>query len=126
MSYRSNVIAFVTMSLLATSPAFAQQRVVKQTDLRAAMTEKARQDDARRELVASVLKDEKVRELADRMSLDLTRAEQAVSTLSDDDLAAAATAAQSLQDNLSGKADTVTISLTALLLIVIIVILIAD
>ena len=57
---------------------------------------------------------------------DLTRAEQAVSTLSDKDLEAAAAAAGALQKDLTGEADSVTISITTLLLLVIIVILLAN
>jgi len=124
--FRVRAITLLVVSLLSSAPALAQQSVVRPSDLRAAMADKAQQDEARRDLVVSVLKNEKVREMADRMSLDLTRAEQAVATLSDDDLEAAASAARDLQDRLSGEADTVTISLTALLLIIIIVILIVD
>jgi RecG-like helicase len=113
-------------ALLFASPAWAQQRVVTSVDLRTAMAEKAARDAERRELVVSVLRDEEVRQLAARLSLDLTRAERAVATLSDEDLAAAAETARVMQQDLAGEGHTVTISITTLLLIIIIIILLAD
>ena len=126
MRYRSRIIATLTVCLLTASPISAQQSVLKPADLQAAMAEKAAADAARRELVVSILRDEQVREIARDLSLDLTRAERAVATLSDADLEAAAAAAGALQQDLAGEADSVTISITTLLLIIIIVILLAN
>ena len=126
MRNRSSIVAMLTACLLSASPMSAQQSVLKPADLRAAMVEKAATDAARRDLVVSVLRDEEVQQIARDLSLDLTRAEQAVSTLSDKDLEAAAAAAGALQKDLTGEADSVTISITTLLLLVIIVILLAN
>lgn len=126
MRYRSRIIATLTVCLLSASPISAQQSVLKPADLQTAMAEKAAADAARRELVVSILRDEQVREIARDLSLDLTRAERAVATLSDADLEAAAAAAGALQQDLAGEADSVTISITTLLLIIIIVILLAN
>jgi hypothetical protein len=128
MRQRYAIVFLLIASLLSASPAWAQQGVVTPADLRAAMAEKAALDDARRDLVVSVLRDEQVRQLAASLSLDLTRAEQAVATLGDDELEAAAETARALQiqTDLAGGASTVTLSVTTLLLIIIIIILLAD
>jgi len=128
MRQRSAIVVLLIVSLLTASPAWAQQGVVTPADLRAAMAEKAALDDARRDLVVSVLRDEQVRQLAASLSLDLTRAEQAVAMLADDELEAAAETARAIQiqTDLSGGASTVTLSVTTLLLIIIIIILLAD
>ena len=128
MRQRSAIVVLLIVSLLTASPAWAQQGVVTPADLRAAMAEKAALDDARRDLVVSVLRDEQVRQLAASLSLDLTRAEQAVAMLADDELEAAAETARALQiqTDLAGGASTVTLSVTTLLLIIIIIILLAD
>ncbi len=125
MRNRFVIIAGVIVSLLLTQPLRAQHSVVSAADLRQAMLERSEGDDARRDLVRSVLRDERVRRLVGRLSLEHTRAEQAVATLSGEDLEAAASAASAIQQDLSGEASTVTFSVTTLLLILIIVILLA-
>jgi hypothetical protein len=124
MRFRIQLIGLLIVSLLAASPAWAQQHVVSQSDLQQAMIDKAASDAASRELVLSVLRHEAARDVAERMSLDLTRAEQAVATLDGEQLAAVAASAQVVDAELSGEATYVTLSLTALLLIIIIIILV--
>jgi hypothetical protein len=126
MRFRAHVIGLVIGSLLlAASPSWAQQHVISGADLEQAMIDKAAADAASRDLVRSVLDHDAARNLAERMSLDLTRAERAVATLEGEELAALAATAQAVDTELSGEAQYVTISVTALLLIIIIVLLIA-
>ena len=124
MPFRSLLVATLIVSLLAASPAWAQQSVVSQADLRQAMTDKAAADAASRDLIRSVLRHDAARAVADRYQLDLSRAEQAVATLDGEQLAAMASSATLIDKELSGEATYVTISLTALLLIVILILLI--
>ena len=125
MRFRAHLIGILAISLLlATSPARAQQHVISGADLQQAMVDKAAADAASRDLVRSVLRHDAARDLAERLSLDLTRAERAAATLSGEELAALAATAHAVQNELSGEQTYVTISLTALLLIIIILLLI--
>ena len=124
MRFRSLLAVTLIVSLLSVSPAWAQQHVVSRADLRASMTDKAADDEAKRDVLRAVLRHEAARELADRYELDLTRAERAVATLDGQELAALASSATLVDKDLSGEATTVTLSLTALLLIIIIILLI--
>ena len=125
MRHRLTMVLCLIASLVAT-PVLAQQRVVSAADLRAAMTDKAAADAARRQQIATVLRDDEVRQLAAAMKLDVTKAEAALATLNGPDLERAAAAASALQVELSGEASTVTISITTLLLVIIIIILLAN
>jgi hypothetical protein len=125
MTARTVVALTLILSFLSMSPAWAQQSVISPGDLRAAMAEKAEADEARRSQVLDVLQHESIRDLAASIGVDLSTAESAVATLDGQDLAAAATSANLIQNALAGEASTVTISLTTLLLIIIIVLLVA-
>jgi len=116
----------VILALLAASPAWARQHVTGTADLRAAMLEKAAADEANRQLVRSVLRHDLAQLVADRLALDLTRAERAVATLEGEELVSVAASARVVDVQLSGEASTITISLTTLLLVIIIIILLAD
>jgi hypothetical protein len=126
MRFRACIIITLILSFLSISPAWAQQSVVSSADLRAAMADKAKADEASRELVVSVLRDSRIKQLAADLSLDRVRAERAVATLGDKDLEAAASSARLIERDLAGEASTVTISLTTLLLIIIIILLVAN
>jgi hypothetical protein len=126
MRSRVPVIALIILSLLAASPAWAQQHVTSPSDLRAAMLDKAAADDARRQLVRAVLRHDLAQQVADRFALDLTQAERAVATLDGEELASVAASARFVDAHLSGEASTITISLTTLLLVIIIIILLAN
>jgi hypothetical protein len=90
MRFRSHLVGLLVVSLLlATSPAQAQQHVISSSDLQQSMIEKAAADASSRELVASVLRHESARDVAARLSLDLTKAQQAVATLDGEELASA-------------------------------------
>ena len=125
MRFRAPLIGILVIALLAaTSPARAQQHVISSAGLQQAMLAKAEADEASRDLVRSVLRHESAKAVAERLSLDLTQAEQAVAALDGDELAAVAATAQAVDTELSGEQTYVTISLTALLLIIIILLLI--
>jgi hypothetical protein len=119
-------LALLPAMLLAT-PAFAQHsRVVDAAALSAALASKADAEDAQRAQVRRVLDRDEVRQVADRLGLDVTRASSAVGMLGGDDLAQAAQQAGAVDAALAGGQTTIVISLTALLLILLIVILLAD
>jgi len=127
MRIRRIVASVVVSSLLWSSSAIAQQRhVVDRTALHQAVADQAVTDQQNRDAVIGVLQLSHVRELAGRLGLNVTRAENAVSTLDSAELASLAESARMADVPLAGGANnTVVISTTALLLIIIIVILLA-
>ena len=126
MRIRTTVVAGVLFSLLWSSSALAQQRhVVDPAAMREAVARQAITDQANRDVVLGVLHRPQVREIADRLGLSVTRAENAVSTLPSTELARVAESARSAEVELAGGADRIVLSLTALLLIILIVILVA-
>jgi hypothetical protein len=124
MRSRSTVIAVVVSSLLFCSSAMAQQRhVVDPAAMQQAVADQAVTDQVNRDAVLALLDRSEAREVAGRLGLNLTRAENAVATLSSTELASVADSARSADAQLSGGADTIVISATTLLLIIIIIIL---
>jgi hypothetical protein len=124
MRSRSTVIAVVVSSLLFSSSAMAQQRhVVDPAAMQQAVADQAVTDQVNRDAVLALLDRSEAREVAGRLGLNLTRAENAVATLSSTELASVADSARSADAQLSGGADTIVISATTLLLIIIIIIL---
>lgn len=125
MRIRTTVVTFVVCSLLWSSSAMAQQRhVVDPSTMRQAIADQAVTDQQNRDAVLGVLKHSQVRELAGRLGLNVTRAENAVSTLNSSELASLAGHARAANAELAGGADTIVISVTTLLLIIIIVLLV--
>jgi hypothetical protein len=126
MRLRSTVIAVVVSSVIFSSTAMAQQRhVVDPAAMLQAVADQAATDTANRDTVLTLLDRSETRELAGRLGLSLTRAENAVSMLSGAELAGLADSARTADAQLAGGANTVVISTTTLLLIIIIVILVA-
>ena len=117
----------LVFSCLWASPALAQQspstHVVDLSVMRQAIADQTVTDQQNRAAVLGVLQHSEVRDLASRMGLSVTRAENAVSTLSGAELAGLAGTARMADAQLAGGSTTVVISLTTLLLIIIIVIL---
>jgi hypothetical protein len=128
MRMRATVSAFLFfLSVLLSSPAFAQQRhVVSPADMRQAVAQQAQAHQQTRDALRTVLKNSQVREVANRLGLNVTRAEGAVATLTAAELEQLAGPARDLNANLAGGANTIVISTTTLLLIIIIIILLAD
>jgi hypothetical protein len=124
MRIRATVVTLVVSLLLWSSPARAQQRhVVDLAVMHQAVADQAATDRQNRDVVLSVLHRADVQELAGRLGLSVTRAENAVPTLSSAELARLAGSANMADVQLAGG-DTVVISLTTLLLLIIIVILV--
>lgn len=117
----------VAISLLWSSSAMAQQRhVVDPGAIRQAIANQSAIDAQNRDAVIGVLQRSQVRELAGRLGLNVTRAENAVPTLDSAELASLAESTRMIDTaQLAGGASTIVISTTTLLLIIIIVILIA-
>ncbi len=125
MRLRSTVTAVVVSSILFSSSVMAQQRhVVAPADMGQAVADQAQTDQANRDAVLTLLDRSEARDVAGRLGLSLTRAENAVSTLSSAELASIADSARTADAQLTGGANTIVISTTTLLLIIIIVILV--
>lgn len=101
------------------------RHVVEVTAMRQAIADQAVADQQTRDVVIGVLQRSQVRDVANRLGLDVTRAEAAVATLDSADLARLAGPARAADAQLSGGSSTIAISMTTLLLIIIIVILLA-
>jgi predicted xylose isomerase-like sugar epimerase len=127
MRIRMIAIAAVATIFLSSSTAFAQQRhVVDASSLRQAVAGKVHTDAQNRAAVRSVLQQTEVRQMAERLGLNLVTADAAVGTMNSADLARVATSAREADKALAGGANTLVISTTTLLLILIIVLLVAD
>jgi len=125
---RMTVVTFVVSSLLSGAPAMAQQRHVADPALmRQAIADQALTDQQNRAAVLGVLQHSQVSDLACRLGLSVTRAENAVSTLDSTELARLAGQVRTADAQLAGGGSSkVVISVTTLLLIIIIIILLAD
>ncbi len=127
MRIRMIAVAAVATILLSSTTAFAQQRhVVDSSSLRQAVAGKVHTDAQNRAAVRSVLQQTEVRQMAERLGLNLVTADAAVGTMNSADLARVATSAREADAALAGGANTLIISTTTLLLILIIVLLVAD
>jgi sugar diacid utilization regulator len=111
--------------LLATSPVFAEQHVVDRAALQSAIAAETASEEANRQLVAKALQRTDVRDMAARFGLDVVQAEQALASMSGEQLQQLAQPARALADHAGGD-QVVVISITTLLLIIIVVLLVAD
>jgi hypothetical protein len=114
----------VCTALFVVAPnAWAQERhVVDRSAMRAAVTAKAQADDADRAALRGALHTPAAQAVADRFGLNLTRAEDAVATLSPTEAHALAGPARSVSSTSGG--DSIVISTTTLLLLLILIVLI--
>jgi len=128
MRFRAvSVMVLFLGTFLVSSPALAQQRhVVTPSEMRQAVAQSAATQAQTREVLGTVLKDSRVRAVANQLGLTVARADSAVATLSGAELDQLAGPARELSAQLAGGANTVVISTTTLLLILIIVILLID
>jgi hypothetical protein len=116
-------IASVLCTFLFVGSAAAQQHIAAPSALRQAVADQTSVDQQNRAAISGVLQQPQVKEVANRLGLNLTKAENAVSTLSSSELAQAATHARTINADLAGGSNTVIISTTTLLLILIVIIL---
>ena len=127
MTRRFQFVTYVLVGMLCLSGprAFAADKVVGQSDLDQAVSKSQGRDEAARASVTTLLQRDEVKSLANAYGLDLRRAEGAVGALQGDELMRVAGLAATANSQLAGGAQSITISLVALLLIIIIVILVA-
>jgi hypothetical protein len=126
-------LAVVLMLWLAAPHASAQQlapaRSGEQAIIDQALAARAAKTDADRETVSRVLGRSEVKQVAERMGVDIDRIQSSVSLLDPAELAQAADQARAVEDTLAGGATTVVITTTTIiivLLVVIIIVLLAD
>ena len=127
MKLRSTPLTFALVGILvfATSNTNAADRVTTQVDLDNAVTKTLTNETAARATITTLLGPDEARAMVKGMGIDIRTAQNAVGTLQGEDLRRASALAASANAELTGGAQSVTISLVALLLIVIIVILVA-
>jgi hypothetical protein len=94
-----------------------------QAALDAALRQHAADAAGDREVVLRVLERAEVKTVAGRMGVDLRRAEGAIATLSEQDLAQAAAHARQVDEALAGGASTVVISTTTIIIALLVIIL---
>jgi hypothetical protein len=118
------VVTLIVSSLLWSSSAIAQQRHIADPALmRQAIADQAATDQQNRDVVLSVLHRSEVGDLASHLGLSVTRAEDAVPTLTSAELERLAAPARMADAQLAGGDQRIVISLTTLLLVVILVLL---
>lgn len=126
-------VGALAVLMLAAHPLAAQQaeapdrHVVDREEAWEAMAERAERAEEQREMVRSVLDQPEVERTAESHGFDLTRAEDAVSTLEGEELRQVARQADRLDEALTGGNDAIVISTTTLIiaLLVLIIILVA-
>ena len=125
---RRSLAVFLAALVVAPS-AQAQTHVIQRSALAQAIQERVSQDQADREVIASLLQRAEVRQIAANAGLSLEKAQAAVFTLDGQLLRDLATQARQVNNDLAGGASTIVISTTTIiivLLIVILIVLIAD
>lgn len=111
------------LMLLATLPALAQDaHVVGEVELHEAVVQQTTADEAKREMIRSLLRRGEVRDLAQARGLDIVRAENAVASLQGPELQRVAGFAAQAHTALAGGADQIIIGTTTLVIILLIVI----
>ncbi len=127
MQIQHRVVPVLVVAMLCSSvPSWAQSpHIADAAAMTQAMERKVSAEKSDREVVSRVLQSSEARDVANRFGLDLTGAEDAVSTLQGAELARAATSARAADAELSGGSQTIVISTTALLLLLILIVLIA-
>jgi hypothetical protein len=130
MRARITVIATAVSLLVSSSPAFAiqaaqqPQHIADAAALRRAIETQTARDDANRQSVREALRRDDVREAARALGLNVKAAEDALATMTSDELARVAAPARAVTTDRTGAASTVTISITTLLLLLILIVLI--
>jgi hypothetical protein len=128
MRLTHRLVALSLVSILgcvAAAPrAWAQERhVVTRDAMQAAMNQKVADDAADRAAILRAVHRPEAQAVADKLGLTLTRVDDAVATMSPSDVKTLASSARAAEVARAGG-DSITISLTALLLILILVVLI--
>ena len=116
---------FTAAVLAVSSPVWAQgTHIASPAALQQAVQAKVTADAADRAVILRVLKSSEARVVAERLGLNVTKAESRVAALEGKELQTRAADARAAEAALSGKSNVVVISTTTLLLLLIILILI--
>jgi len=115
----------ILLTFAAAAPRLHAQspHVASQAVLDAAIQQHLDETSAQREAVLKVLERDEVKAVAGRVGIDLTTASTAVSTLSGDDLKAAAAQAQQVEQALAGGQSKLVISTTTIIIVLLVIIL---
>ena len=115
----------ILLTLAAAAPRLYAQspHVASQATLDAAIQQHVDDTTAQRAAVLRVLDRDEVKAVAGRVGIDLTTAATAVKTMQGQELAAAATQAQQVEQALAGGASTVVISTTTIIIALLVIIL---
>ena len=115
----------ILLTLAAAAPRLHAQstHVASQAALEAAIQQHLDETTAQRAAVLRVLDRDEVKTVAGRVGIDLTTAATAVSSLSGNDLKAAASQAQQVEQALAGGASTIVISTTTIIIALLVIIL---
>ena len=115
----------ILLTLAAAAPRLHAQstHVASQAALDAAIQQHLDDTTAQRDAVLRVLARDEVKAVAGRVGMDLTTAATAVASLSGDDLKAAASQAQQVEQALAGGASTIVISTTTIIIALLVIIL---
>ena len=124
MRIRVTAAACLLSFLSLGSPALAQQRhVATAADMRQAIAAQAQAQQQTRDALRGVLKNSQVRQVAERLGLNVARAEGAVATMTAAELERLAGPVNDVSVELAGGSSTVVISTTTILLVIIIILL---
>jgi|GEM_PF-1254413 len=117
------VIFLMFQGSMAATPLLANaETVVTESELDAAMANRADSDVASREAILNLLGRDEIRGVTGRLGVDLTRVKAAVSTLSGQELQEAAAQAQLADQALAGGDQKIVIGSTVLIIVLLIVI----
>src|SRR6185503_17305798 len=117
------VIFLMFQGSMAATPLLANaETVVTESELDAAMANRADSDVASREAILNLLGRDEIRGVTGRLGVDLTRVKAAVSTLSRQELQEAAAQAQLADQALAGGDQKIVIGSTVLIIVLLIVI----
>jgi hypothetical protein len=122
---RALLVLPLSLLIAVPSPAFADQHhIVSPAGLAAVVADRVATRDANRAAIAEALAQPRVRRVARSMGVDPSRLEAAASALTGIDLERASKAAQDVNRQLVGGANSITVSTTTIIIILLVVILI--
>jgi hypothetical protein len=119
----TTILAILLVLVTAVPRAHAQSATASQAVLDAAVQQHVASTEAERSAVLRVLAQPEVKAVAGRVGVDVTKAEQAVSTLDGEELHALSAQAAQVEQSLAGQGN-VTISTTMIIIALLVIILI--
>jgi len=119
----TTILAILLVLVTAVPRAHAQSATASQAVLDAAVQQHVASTEAERSAVLRVLAQPEVKAVAGRVGVDVTKAEQAISTLDGEELHALSAQAAQVEQSLAGQGN-VTISTTMIIIALLVIILI--